>query len=177
MIPGEAHVQNVGVREGLINSEAEPFSWTPLVVLKVAALFLLAGFAEIGGGWLVWQAVREGKPWWWAVAGSVVLVSYGFVPTLQPLSDFGRLYGVYGGIFIALSFLWGYVFDGMRRSSCLPPPRVHAVPAPRTPCPCRHETRPRRYRGQHRRGSGRLHHALLAPRRGRQFGRRVLAAS
>ena len=94
MIPGEAHVQNVGVREGLINSEAEPFSWTPLVVLKVAALFLLAGFAEIGGGWLVWQAVREGKPWWWAVAGSVVLVSYGFVPTLQPLSDFGRLYGV-----------------------------------------------------------------------------------
>ena len=63
--------------------------------------------AEIGGGWLVWQAVREGKPWWWAAMGSVVLVAYGFIPTPQPLSDFGRLYAVYGGIFIGLSYGWG----------------------------------------------------------------------
>ena len=38
----------------------------------------------------------------------------GFVPTLQPLSDFGRLYAVYGGLFIAMSYGWGYVFDGMK---------------------------------------------------------------
>ena len=88
--------------------------WTPLVVSKVALLFLVAGLAEIGGGWLVWQAVREGKPWWWAAMGSVVLVAYGFIPTLQPLSDFGRLYAVYGGIFIGLSYGWGAMVDGMR---------------------------------------------------------------
>ena len=35
-------------------------------------------------------------------------------PTLQPLSDFGRLYAVYGGIFIALSYMWGVRFDGLR---------------------------------------------------------------
>ena len=68
---------------------------------------------EIGGGWLVWQAVREQKPRWWAVAGGAVLMLYGFVPTLQPLNDFGRLYAVYGGVFIGMSFVWGYLFDGI----------------------------------------------------------------
>lgn len=88
--------------------------WTPFAVFKVAALFLLSGLAEIGGGWLVWQACRAGKPWWWALLGSAVLVIYGFIPTLQPLSDFGRLYAVYGGIFVVLSYCWGVRFDGMR---------------------------------------------------------------
>ena len=90
------------------------FKWAPWVVIKVAALFLISGLAEIGGGWLVWQAVRAGKPWWWALLGSLVLVLYGFIPTLQPLNDFGRLYAVYGGIFIVLSYAWGVRFDGMR---------------------------------------------------------------
>lgn len=93
---------------------AVQFAWTPLVVLKVAALFMLTGLAEVGGGWLVWQSVREGKPRWWAAAGSLMLVVYGFIPTLQPLPDFGRLYAVYGGMFIAMSYCWGYIFDGMK---------------------------------------------------------------
>ena len=42
------------------------------------------------------------------------MVAYAFLPTLQPLSDFGRLYAVYGGIFIVLSYCWGVRFDGMR---------------------------------------------------------------
>ena len=96
-----------------IESSPEKHGWYAVQVLKVAGLFLLAGLAEIGGGWFVWQAVRESKPWWWAMIGSLILVAYGFIPTLQPLSDFGRLYAVYGGIFIALSYAWGVVFDGM----------------------------------------------------------------
>ena len=43
-----------------------------------------------------------------------VLVLYGFLPTLQPLADFGRLYAVYGGVFIVLSYAWGSVVDGMQ---------------------------------------------------------------
>eukprot|EP00967_Tisochrysis_lutea_P025632 scaffold29601_cov34-Tisochrysis_lutea.AAC.5 len=86
-------------------------TWTALSVLHVSLLFVLAGLAEIGGGWLVWQALREGKPTVWAFAGSLVLVVYGIIPTLQPLDDFGRLYAVYGGIFIGMSYAWGYIFD------------------------------------------------------------------
>mmetsp|Transcript_87 Transcript_87/g.182 ORF Transcript_87/g.182 Transcript_87/m.182 type:complete len:125 (+) Transcript_87:78-452(+) len=88
--------------------------WTPALVFQVLALFLFTGLAEIGGGWLVWEALRDGKPWWWALIGSLVLVVYGFIPTLQPLDDFGRLYAVYGGVFIVLSFAWSVVLDGAK---------------------------------------------------------------
>jgi small multidrug resistance family-3 protein len=45
--------------------------------------------------------------------GCLVLIAYGFAPTLQPMTSFGRIFAVYGGFFIVLSYLWGYVFDGM----------------------------------------------------------------
>ncbi|WP_371371501.1 hypothetical protein [Sporomusa aerivorans] len=32
---------------------------------------------------------------------------YGVIPTFQP-ANFGRVYAAYGGIFIALSILWGW---------------------------------------------------------------------
>ena len=48
----------------------------------VSGLFFAAGLAEIGGGWLVWKAVREGAPRWWAACGGLVLAAYGFIPCL-----------------------------------------------------------------------------------------------
>lgn len=56
----------------------------------------------------------QGEPWWWALCGSAALVLYGFVPCLQPVADFGRVYAVYGGFFIALSVLWGWALDGFK---------------------------------------------------------------
>lgn len=47
------------------------------------ALFILAGLAEIGGGYLVWLWLRESKPFWYGIVGSIILVSYGIIPTLQ----------------------------------------------------------------------------------------------
>ena len=79
----------------------------------ISGLFFAAGLAEIGGGWLVWKAVREGAPRWWAACGGLVLAAYGFIPCLQPIDDFGRLYAAYGGIFIGMSFAWARVVDGM----------------------------------------------------------------
>ena len=32
-------------------------------------LFLLAGFFEIAGGWLVWQWLKEARPWPWGLLG------------------------------------------------------------------------------------------------------------
>ena len=98
-------------------TDLSSISWTPLSALHAAALFVLAGLFEIGGGWLVWQAIRSGKPWWWALLGGATLVGYGFVPTLQPPqsgNEFGRLDAAYGGVFIGMSFLWGRIFDGMK---------------------------------------------------------------
>ena len=65
-----------------------------------------------------WQALREGKPWWYAVIGSAMLCLYGVVPTFQPQTagteDFGRVYAAYGCWFILLSLAWGWAVDGTR---------------------------------------------------------------
>jgi len=100
--------------EDIVSGGGNGFRWTPLKIIQATAIFVLAGIAEIGGGWLVWKAVRENKPWWWAVVGSLVMVLYAFLPTLQPTDSFGRIYAVYGGYFIGLSYIWGWLFDGMK---------------------------------------------------------------
>ncbi|MDO8464876.1 MAG: YnfA family protein [Gallionella sp.] len=83
-------------------------------LLRSLLLFVLAGLAEIGGGYLVWQWLREGKAVWIGLVGGLVLILYGVIPTLQTESAFGRVYAAYGGIFIVLSILWGMVFDGWK---------------------------------------------------------------
>ena len=76
-------------------------------------LFILAGICEIGVGYLVWLSFREGRHWGYGVAGAIVLILYGVIPTFQP-AHFGRVYAAYGGMFILLSLLWGWGFDGTR---------------------------------------------------------------
>ena len=45
--------------------------------------------------------------------GFVVLCAYGLIPTLQPSeATFARVYAVYGGVFIVLSYAWGALLDG-----------------------------------------------------------------
>lgn len=85
-----------------------------VTIAKSVLLFILAAAAEIGGAWLVWQAVREGKDWWWAGLGVLALGLYGFVATLQPDPHFGRILAAYGGVFVAGSLAWGMIFDGFR---------------------------------------------------------------
>ena len=41
---------------------------------------------------LLLQAVREGRSALWGAAGGAILVAYGFVPTAQPILNFGRIY-------------------------------------------------------------------------------------
>lgn len=79
-------------------------------MLQSLMLFILAGLCEIGGGYLVWLSLREGKSFWLGVMGVAILGLYGAVPTLQPVS-FGRAYAAYGGVFIGLSILWGWLVD------------------------------------------------------------------
>ena len=74
-------------------------------------LFLLAGLAEIGGGYFVWLWLRENRPYIYGIIGAAVLVIYGIIPTFQRFPNFGRIYAAYGGVFIILSVLWGWAID------------------------------------------------------------------
>lgn len=85
-----------------------------MTVARSIVLFVLAAFAEIGGAWLVWQGVRENRGLVWVGAGVVALGLYGFVATLQPDANFGRILAAYGGVFVAGSLAWGVVVDGFK---------------------------------------------------------------
>lgn len=80
-------------------------------VLRSIAFFLAAGLCEIGGGYLIWIWLREGRSSWYAVIGALLLVLYGIIPTLQP-AHFSRVYAAYGGVFVLLSILWGWRVEG-----------------------------------------------------------------
>jgi small multidrug resistance family-3 protein len=79
--------------------------------MRAMALFILAGLAEIGGGYLIWMWLREAKPLWWGVIGGIILICYGVIPTFQSFPHFGRVYAAYGGVFVVLSVLWGWGVD------------------------------------------------------------------
>ncbi len=80
------------------------------IAAKSIFLFVLAGLAEIGGGYLVWQYWRNGAFWVFGALGALALVLYGIIPTYQP-AHFGRVYAAYGGWFVVLSILWGWAVD------------------------------------------------------------------
>jgi small multidrug resistance family-3 protein len=72
-----------------------------MLIVRSILLFVLAAFAEIGGGWLIWQGIREHRGLVWIGAGVIALGLYGCVATLQPDSNFGSL-------------AWGVVIDKFR---------------------------------------------------------------
>lgn len=85
-----------------------------MTITRSVLLFLVAAIAEIGGAWLIWQAVRENRGWLWAAVGVAALGLYGFVATFQPDANFGRILAAYGGVFVAGSLVWGMAMDGFR---------------------------------------------------------------
>ncbi len=79
-------------------------------IVRSVFYFLFAGLCELGGAYLIWLWLREGKAPWFALLGAIVLVAYGFMHTLQP-ANYGRIQAAYSGFFIALALLWGWQID------------------------------------------------------------------
>jgi small multidrug resistance family-3 protein len=80
------------------------------MIVRAIFLFFLAGLAEIGGGYLIWQWLKNGKPLWVGIIGAVIMILYGVLATRQEFS-FGKTYAAYGGIFITMAVLWGWFID------------------------------------------------------------------
>ncbi len=83
-------------------------------ILKSSILFILAGLAEIGGGYFIWIWLRNDASIMWGLLGGLVLIMYGVIPTFQQFPSFGRIYAAYGGIFIIMAILWGWWIDGIK---------------------------------------------------------------
>lgn len=83
--------------------------------VSISLVFFVAGLLEIGGGYLVWLWLREGRHVTVGALGMAMLAAYGVVPTLQPREHpFGRIYAAYGAVFIVMSVMWGAVVDRQR---------------------------------------------------------------
>ena len=67
--------------------------------------------------------MREHRGWIWIGAGAVALGLYGFVATLQPDANFGRILAAYGGMFVAGSLLWGSRWMGFAPTTGTSPAR------------------------------------------------------
>lgn len=83
-------------------------------VAKSSFLILLAGLAEIGGGYFIWIWLRNDASIIWGLIGGLVLILYGVIPTFQQFPNFGRIYAAYGGVFIIMAILWGWWIDGLK---------------------------------------------------------------
>lgn len=81
---------------------------------KSIALFVAAAVLEIGGAYLMWHAIKEGRGILFVLAGAAALAGYGAVAALQPDANFGRVLAAYGGVFIVGSLLWGVALDGFK---------------------------------------------------------------
>jgi len=79
-------------------------------ISKSILFFILAGFCEIGGGYLVWLSLKEGQPLYYGILGFLILSLYGVVATMQ-MSNFARAYATYGGVFIVMSLIFAWRFD------------------------------------------------------------------
>jgi len=78
--------------------------------IRTIGLFVAAGLAELSGAYLIWQWIREGKPASWGFVGLIALSVYAVTQTFQAF-NFGRAFAAYGGIFITLALLWGWLVD------------------------------------------------------------------
>lgn len=77
-------------------------------------LFVAAAISEIGGAYLVWIGIRDGKGAWVVVVGMIALGLYGVIAAFQPDATFGRVLAAYDGVFIIGSLAWGMIFDDFK---------------------------------------------------------------
>lgn len=83
-----------------------------MLLIRSILLFLAAGLCEIGGGYLIWHWLKGRYSLPVGLVGAALLVLYGVLPNFQPTPQFGRVYAAYGGVFIIMSLLWDWKFDG-----------------------------------------------------------------
>ena len=78
------------------------------------AYYIAAAFAEIAGSFAFWAWLRLGKSALWLIPGIALLALFAFLLTRVDAVFAGRAYAAYGGVYIASSLVWLWVFEGVR---------------------------------------------------------------
>lgn len=83
------------------------------VLAQAFGLFAATAAAEIGGCYLVFLWLREGKSAWLLAPAAASLALFAFLLTLHPAAA-GRTYAAYGCVYIALAIAWLWLIEGIR---------------------------------------------------------------
>lgn len=78
------------------------------------ALYALAALAEIAGCFAFWAWLRLDRSVLWLIPGTASLVAFAWLLTMVDMAAAGRAYAAYGGIYIAASFAWLWLAEGVR---------------------------------------------------------------
>ena len=84
------------------------------MVLRTAAILLVAVLGELGGVYAVWRWRRLGASIWLVPIGLAGLLAYAVVQTYQPEARFGRLYAAYAGVFLLGAMTWSWALEGIK---------------------------------------------------------------
>ena len=69
-------------------------------------IFFIAAFFEILGCFAFWLYFRAEKTPWWIALGVISLILFAYVLTKIDVENAGRVYAIYGGIYIIASLIW-----------------------------------------------------------------------
>ncbi len=82
--------------------------------MKSITLFVFSAFFEIFGCYAFWNYFKLQKSFYWLILGFISLIIFGYLLTLVNLDSAGRIYAIYGGIYIAFSLFWLYFVEGIQ---------------------------------------------------------------
>ena len=80
--------------------------------MATALWYALAAVAEIAGCFAFWAWLRLGKSAWWVLPGVLALIVFALALTRVESAFAGRAYAAYGGVYIAASVVWLWLFEG-----------------------------------------------------------------
>lgn len=69
-------------------------------------ILFLAAFLEIFGCFAFWLYFRLDKTPWWVALGIVSLILFAYALTKIDVEHAGRVYAIYGGIYIITCLIW-----------------------------------------------------------------------
>ncbi len=82
--------------------------------MKAFLFFGIAALGELSGCYAFWAWLRLGKSIYWTLPGLVSLVIFALALTQIEISQAGRVYAAYGGIYLLSSLMWLWLVEGVK---------------------------------------------------------------
>lgn len=81
--------------------------------MKTLFLFVVTALAEIGGCYLPYLWLKQGRSIWLLVPAGLCLTLFAWLLTLHETAA-GRVYAAYGGVYIGVAIAWLWAVDKVR---------------------------------------------------------------